>query len=93
MGVIYSLRFWKKSKFFVSTQFLSRMDWFSSTIFEEIRKILPLSSFFPGYPVFFLLRLKKSEKILHDGNISPQQPLKKYAYIIATQLDITEYHA
>ena len=58
-GAIYYHHFWRNPKFFTSAQFLSRLDWFSSTIFEEIRKKFTLPSFSPEHPVFVSPLLKK----------------------------------
>jgi len=58
-GAIYYHHFWRNPKFFTSAQFLSRLDWFSSTIFEEIRKKFTLPSLSPEHPVFVSPLLKK----------------------------------
>ena len=61
IGIIYSHHFLRNPKIFTTTQFLSRTSRFSLTIFEKFSIFFHLPSFFPQYPVFFLLSLKKSE--------------------------------
>ena len=58
-GAIYYHHFWRNPKFFTTVQFLSRLDRFSSTIFEEIRKKFTLPSLSPEHPVFVSPLLKK----------------------------------
>ena len=59
MGIIYSHRFWKSPKFLSLPSFSPGQAVLVSLFLKNFRFFLILSSFFPEYPDFFLLPLKK----------------------------------